>query len=392
MVRTLPLYSLVALMFAGGCKKSAPEASAALRFLPATAETALRVDIARAKTWSGWPRASEAAFRPIAGPVAAVKTACGLDLLGEASSFVLARRQGDMTLVFSGLPKDKVAACPAKLGTTLPRLAIVPDGERFGITIDAKTVASGALLANGDLVIVSRGSAGVEAGAWRTEVASGGGAAPAWWVELDQAQPLAIRVESPERTVTGTAELGDPLVIRAKVVSPTAELAALDQARAKAIVDFLTKAEAGTGRLEPKGSMLFADFTATGPQIEKLVAAGVSTLGGDQRASEPPTALDTSPIECSTLAAAVATYMTTNLEAMPADQRAATQPMFEKLVPALQKAYVDSCMTGAWPPAAIHCHVDSANNLPRFEKCRLVLTPEQRTKFDDLVKSALSAP
>jgi hypothetical protein len=75
---------------------------------------------------------------------------------------------------------------------------------------------------------------------------------------------------------------------------------------------------------------------------------------------------------------------------MPADQRAQMQAMIEKLLPALQKAYVDSCTTGAWAPAAIHCHVDGASNVPRFEKCRLVLTEEQRTKFDGLVQAVLT--
>ncbi len=382
---------LLAAIFTIGCKRSTPDSSsAALRFLPATAETALRADVARARTWSGWKKASDAALRGIAAPLAAVKKACDLDPIADASSVVFARGGGDITFVIAGLPRDKTAACPAKLGSPIPDLTFVPDGELFGIMVEGKSFASGAILSTGELVLVSRKGQGVDPAAWRTEVTSGGGVAPAWWAELDQTQPFAVRVESKERTITGSAELGDPLVLRAKVVSPTAELAATDQARAKAIVEFLTKAEAGTGRLEPKGTTLFADFTAKGSEIDKLLAAGLSTLGADQHTPEAPTGLDTSPIECSTLAPAVATYMKTSIESMPADQQAQMQPMIEKLMPALQKAYVDSCTTGAWPPAAIHCHVDSASNVPRFEKCRLVLSAEQRTKFDDLVKAALT--
>lgn len=390
MVRTLPLHILGVLLLAAGCKKTAPAPSPALRFLPAAAETAMRLDIARAKTWPGWQKASEAAFRGIAGPLAAVKKACGLDPIAEASSVVFARGGGDITFVIAGLPKDKALACPAKLGSPIPDLTFVPDGERFGIMVEGKSFASGAILPTGELVLVSRQGQGIEPAAWRTEVANASGTAPAWWAEVDQTQPVAVRVESKERTVTGTAELGDPVVLRAKVVSPNTEIAAADHARAKAIFEFLTKAEAGTGRLEPKGTTLFADFTAKGPEIDKLLAAGLSTLGNDKHAAEPPTGLDTSPIECNTLAPAVATYLKTSLAAMPADQQAQMQTMIEKLVPALQKAYVDSCTAGAWPPAAIHCHVDSASNVPRFEKCRLVLSAEQRTKFDGLVQTALT--
>lgn len=383
---------LIAAILAVGCKRSNPDSASAdaLRFLPAAADKAVRVDVARAKTWPSWPKVAAGAFRPIASPLAAVKTACGLDLVGDASSFVFGRHGGDVTIVIGGLPKDKLTACPAKVGASVPGLSIVPDGERFGIMANATLTASGAILANGDLVIVSRNSAGIEPGAWKTELASTSGAAPAWWGELDQTHPLAVRVASADRTVTGSAELGDPLVVHAKMMSATPELATTDQARLKAIVDFLTKAEAGTGRVEPKGTTAFADFTATGPQIEKLVAAGMSTLGPEPATQEPPTGLDTSPIECSALAPAVATYVKTTVEAMPADQAAQMQTMIERLVPALQKAYVESCTADAWAPAAIHCHVDSATNVPRFEKCRLVLAAEQRTKFDELLKAALS--
>ncbi len=384
---------LLAAILAVGCKRSTPDASrTSLRFLPATAETALRVDVARAKTWSGWQKTSDAAFRSIAKPIEAVKTACGFDLIADASSVVFAQRTGDATIVIAGLPKDKTTVCAGKLGTAVPGLGVVADGERFAITVGGKSAASGAVLANGDVVIVSRGVAGIAPAAWTTVVASGSGATPPWWAELDQTQPLALRLQSPDRTATGDAQLGDPLVLHATVIAATPALAATDLGRAKAIVEFLTKAEAGTGRLEPKGTTIFADFTATGPQIEKLLAAGLSMLGADQPMPEAPTGLATSPIECSTLAPAVATYLATSVAAMPPEQAAQIQGMLAKIIPALQKAYLDSCTTGAWAPAAIHCHVDSAANVPRFEKCRLVLTAEQRTKFDELVKAALTAP
>lgn len=386
---------LVAAICAVGCKGSGPEpttSSSAVRFLPKAAETALRIDLARARTWSRWEKASTTVFRSIAPPLDAVKKACDLDLLGEAKSLVLVRGDDDLTLVLSGLPKDKVTACPAKIGNQLPGMSIVPDGDRFGITIEGKPFASGALLPSGELVIVSRKAQGVDAAAWKTEVESGTGAVPAWWSELDQTQPIALRFQDPERTVASSAELGDPLVLRAKVDSPKPEVATADAARAKAIIGFLTKAEAGTGRTEPKGTTLYADFTATGPQIDKLLAAGLSTFGGEPQAPEPPGNLDASPIECAQLGPAVATYLTTNLEAMAPDQRTQTQPVFDKVILPLQKAYVESCTAGVWSPQAIHCHVDNARDVPRFEKCRLVLTAEQRTKFDETVKAALGTP
>jgi len=384
---------LLAAIVSVGCKRSNPDpvtTTPALRFLPATAEIALRLDLTRARAWSAWPKASEALFKTIAPALAAVKKACDVDLLGDAKSLVFARGDDNVTIILDGLPKDKATACPAKLGTPLPDLTLVADGDRFTVNVEGKAFASGAHLPTGELVVVSRKAKGVGAAAWKTEVESGSGAAPAWWAELDQTQPVALRQSSSDRTVTGSAELGDPLVLRAKSVSPSTELATTDSARAKAIVEFLTKAEAGTGRIEPKGNTVYADFTAAGPQIDKLVAAGISVLGTDDKTPAAPTGMDTSPIECSTLGAAVAKYMATNLAAMPAEQRAEAQPMFDKLIPALQKAYVDSCTTGAWSPAAIHCHVDSPENVPRFEKCRLVLTAEQRTKFDETMKAALA--
>lgn len=390
-----PRLMLLAALGAIGCKGSSPEQTttgSALRFVPASAALAIDLDLARARRWSSWTKVSSAAFRPIADPLEAVQKACGLDLVGEAKSLVFASVGETTTLVLAGLPKDKTAACPAKLGTTVPGLAITPDGTRFGISVAGQSLASGALLPTGELVIVARDGHGIDPAAWRTEVESGAGTAPAWWSTLDHAQPFAIRTHTPERTVVGSADLAEPLVLRAAVESPTAELATADAGRAKAIVDFLTKAEAGTGRLEPKGTTLYADFTATGPQIDKLVTAALSTLGTEGRPAEAPPETDTSPIACGELAAAVGMYLTTNLELMGPDQRAKTEPMFAKLQAPLQKAYVETCTAGAWAPAAIHCHVNNGRNVPRFEKCRLMLTAEQRTSFDGAVKAALATP
>jgi hypothetical protein len=393
MVRTLRL-GVLALVILGGCKKSQPAPPAALRFLPQAAEIAVRVDLARAKTWSGYAKAAPVAFRSIAVAVEAVKKACGLDLIADASSIVLARKgtgaAGDMTLVIAGLPGDKLTACPVKLGATIPPLEVVPDGDRFSVKLGGKGFASGAILPTGELVLVSRAAANVEPAAWREEVTGGTGSVPSWWAELDQVQPIAVRTQSPDHTITVDIQLGDPIVVRGKSVAASAQLASTDLARGKAILEFLTKADAGVGRLEPRDNVVHGDLTATGPQIDRLVSAALAAIGGDEPAQPPPVE-NTSPIECSEMAGAVKTYMAANLAAMDPAQRPSMEPMFAKLVPELEKAYVESCTTDKWPPGVIHCHVDHADQLPRFEKCRLLLDAAPRTHFDQLVTAALSS-
>lgn len=396
MARTLPLGVLVlSILGASGCRKSEPAPPAAMRFLPGTADTAVRIDMARARTWSGFAKAAPIAFRSLQVALDAVNKACSLDLLAASSSIVLARRgvgnAGDLTLVIAGLPGDQLRACPVKLGTTVPPLAIVPDGDRFEVKLGGKGFASGAILATGELVLVSRAAASIDAATWRQEVTSGAGAVPAWWSELDQTQALAVRTQSTDNTLTASVELGDPFVIRGKVVAASTEIAATDLGRAKAIVEFLTKAEAGTGRLEPREATIHGDFTATGPQIDRLVAAGLAAIAGDDAVEQPPVEQNMTPIECTEVNAAVAKYMASNLDAMAPSQRAGMEPMFAKLIPALQKAYVDSCTTDKWPANVIHCHVDHAAQLPRFEKCRLLLPEEPRKRFDDQVRAALSS-
>lgn len=394
MVRILRL-GVLALVILGGCKKSQPAPPTAARFLPATADIAVRVDLSRAKVWSGYAKAAPVAFRSIAVAVEAVKKACDVDLLGDASSIILARHgtgaTGDMTLVIDGLPRDKLAACPVKLGASIPPLEVVPDGDRFSVKLGGKGFASGAILASGELVLVSRAASSIEPAAWREEVTAGTGTAPTWWAELDQVQPIAVRTLSPDHTITLAIQLGDPLVVKGKSVAASAELAATDLARGKAILEFLTKAEAGVGRLEPRDNVVHGDLTATGPQVDHLVTAALAAIGGDQPAPQAPPVENTSPIECSEMTGAVTKYMAANMAAMDPAQRTSLLPMFAKLVPALEKAYVESCTTDNWPPGVIHCHVDHAEQLPRFEKCRLMLDPAPRAHFDQLVTAALSS-
>jgi hypothetical protein len=390
-----PLRCAVLIVLAAGCGKKAPEPPAAARFGPADADTVVRIDVTRARAWSGWPRAAPIAFRAIQPSIDVVKATCGFDLINDATSILLVRNGTgpltNLTLSFGGLPADKLAACPGKLGTAIPGVEITADGTRFEIKRAGKGFASGAILPSGEVVIVSRNASNIDPGAWRTEVEKSGGEVPAWWTEIEKTRPIALRGKTAERTLTADADLGDPFVIRMKIVAANEQIAQMDHARAKAVVEFLTKAEAGTGRLEPNGLTIHGDFTATGPQIERLLEAGLSALGGDQPAPAAPPATNKTPIECSALDGAVATYMATSLEKMPAQQKEAILPTLEKLTSGLQKAYSDSCTQDKWSFEAINCHVDEAAQISRFEKCRLVLTEEQRAHFDTLVKAALDS-
>jgi len=395
MARTLLRLLALGALVTTGCHKSAPEVPATLRFLPAAADIGVRIDLTRARAWSGYAKVSATVFKGVQPAIAAVKGACGFDLLGEAGSIIVARNGlgpgADLGLVIAGLPLDKLRGCPAKLASSIPGLEIVADGDLFVVNRGGKGFASGAILASGELVLVERKAASVEPAAWKTEVASGTGGAPAWWAELDPVQPLAVRVVRDGRTVTASAELGDPLVIRGKLVSSSVDEAKIDMGRLKAIVDFLTKAEAGTGRLEPRDDTIHGDFTATGPQIDHLMTAALSAIGADDAAEAPaPSANATAPIECSELAGAVAQYLTTSQASMPPDQKEMMAKVVVKLLPALQKAYVDSCTTDHWPLVAIHCHVDHAAEIPKFEKCRLAIPDEMRGSFDKTVAAALA--
>lgn len=384
----------LALLAACGGKKT-QEAPTAARFAPSDADTVLRLDLTRARAWAGWAKAAPVAFRAVQPAIDAVKSACGIDLLGEASSILLARRgvgsTSDLTLAIGGLSKDKTSGCAVKLGTSMPGVTLVPDGDRFQVVRGDKGFASGAILPSGDVVIVSRAGGAVEPAAWRTEVTEGSGAPPTWWSELDQDQPLAVRMQSPEHTITASAQLGDPFVIRGKVVTASPQAAQVDHARMKAVVEFLTKAGAGTGRLEPRDNVVHGDFTATGKEIDSLVAAGLSAIGADQAPEEPPVAGNTTPIDCAELKAAVTTYLKASLERMAPDQRSLVEPTIAKLEENLGAAYADSCAQEAWPPAAIHCHVDHAATIKKFEMCRMTVPEEPRKKFDERVKAALAA-
>jgi hypothetical protein len=160
----------------------------------------------------------------------------------------------------------------------------------------------------------------------------------------------------------------------------------------KAIVEFLTKAGAGTGRLEPRENVIHGDFTATGAQIDTLVAAGLSAIGADQAPpEEPPPVANTAPIDCAELRAAVSTYLKSSLEKMAPDQKSLVEPTIAKLEQNLGAAYADSCTQDSWPPAATHCHVDNAAAISKFEKCRMLVPEEPRKKFDERVKAALAA-
>lgn len=395
-------FLVVSALVLAGCSKSSPPAAsdAALRFLPAQPELAVRIDLGRTRAWPHFATVTASVFPELQAAVDAARRACDLDVYGAARALVLARRGAapgaDLTVIATGLPRAEVTACLTKLASAAAPFALAVDGEVFHARVGDRPVAAGALLPTGDLVVVARQGAGIEPAAWKTEVGQGTAAGPvtiAWWVELDAAAPVALRTSSAQRTVVATIEPGDPLIIRGKLVAPSVAAANDDVARAKAILAYMTQASAGSGRLEPKGATVHADFTARGKEIDNLVATAVPALaaGATAPAEPPPPPASDTPRDCSELAPAVAQYLNESLAKAPAERRAALQQQLTTLVPALQQAYVEQCKAGAWAMTAIDCHVRNATALSRFERCRMLLSEDQRTRFDAAVTAALSA-
>jgi hypothetical protein len=385
--------ALVVVLAACGSKKS-KEAPIAASFAPTDSDAVVLLDLTKARSWPAWAAAAPQVFKSVQPAIDAVKTQCEIDLLADASWILLARRgvgpASDVTLGIGGLPRDKTGSCAVKIGERIPGLKLTAHGDQFQVLRDDKSFAAGAILASGDVVIVSRAGGAPAPAAWSSEVEGERRPPPAWWAELDQQQPLAIRTQRPEHTITASAQLGDPLVVRGKVVTASAQSAQVELARLKAILDFLTRAGAGTGRLEPRDNVIHGDFTATGKEIDALVAAALSAIG----AEPPPTGasgVNTTPIACTELRGAVAAYLLASLQRMSDDERGMVVPTIERLKKNLGDAYVDTCTLDGWAPEIIHCHVDNAQKVSRFEKCRMMVAEEPRKKFDERVKAALEA-
>jgi hypothetical protein len=378
------------------CKGSSPSsAPGSVRFLPAEPDTAFRIDVPRVRAWSIYGQLAPIALTSVEQLLQAAKDKCGLDIMGTATTIVGAKTgvltTGDMTLIVAGLPRDKVTACLDTAAQAKSILSIQRDGDLFHAVLQGKSIASGAILANGEIVVVSRKGAGVDAARWKSEVEVGANATPAWWTELEPylTEPIAIRAFDPKRTVFATAAFGDALTIRAKVVTPTDADAKLDSTKLNAMLSYLKNANAGDGKVDTQGATLFAELVAKGPQIDALIKTGGGALftRNAELPTEPATA--SRHYECSELSGAVGEYMQAALKSAGNNPQMAD--MVTKITPALEKAYVDSCTEGKWSDSAIECHVLNATNLPKFEKCRVKLEEAQRVPFDKNVAAVLSA-
>lgn len=382
------------LALCSACKGSSSGPPTSVRFLPAEPDTAFRIDVPRVRAWSIYAQLSPIALSSVEMILKSANEKCGLDIMGTATTIIGAKTgalmQGDVSLIVAGLPRDKVTKCLDTVASAKSLLELTRDGDLFHAVIQGKSIASGAILPSGEVVIVARKGAGIEPQAWKTEVDQGAKSIPAWWSELDPylAEPIVVRASDPKRTVLATASFADALTLRAKVVTQSADDAKGDTTRINAILQYLKSANAGDGKAETQGTNAFAELTAKGPQVDALIKTGGAALftRNAELPTEPATA--SRHYECSELSQAVADYMQAALAS--AGQSPQMADMVAKISPSLQKAYVDSCAEGKWSDAAIECHVINATNLPKFEKCRIQLAEAQRGPFDAKVAAVLS--
>lgn len=375
-----------------GSSSSGPPAS--VRFLPPDPELAMRIDVAKVRGWSIYDKLAPAALVSVSTVLDAAKSKCNLDVMGTATTILVAKKgsllDGDVTLVASGLPRDKVTQCLDTVASAKSIFELTRDADVFHAKLQGKPIASGAILPSGEVVVVARKGAGIDPAAWKTEVTQGATAVPAWWSELEPylASPIVVRTTDDKRTVLASATFSDALTLRAKVVTKSDADAKDDAKRIDAILQYLKSANAGEGKTDTQGASAFAELVAKGPQLDALIKTGGAALfapaGGIP--TEPATA--SRHYECSELAQAVTDYMTAALQSAGNSPQMAD--MVTKVTPPLAKAYVDACTQGAWADAAIECHVLNATNLPKFEKCRIQLTEAQRGPFDKAVADVLA--
>lgn len=394
-MRSLVLLTILA---ATGCgsrsRLDPPDAPASYRFLPENPDLVVRVDLARARAWPQFTKVAPVALASVQRILDDTKRVCSLDVLAEAANVVMGRKGellgGDVTLIISGLPAAKVTSCFDTIAKAGSALQLTIDGPLVHATVSGKPVASGAVLPTGELVIVARAGQAVDAAAWKTEVAQTAAKLPAWTSELDARDPIATRVVLGARTVLASVVLADPLVVRGKVTTASDAAAKEDATRMNAILNYLSQAKAGTGRVEPAGATIHADFTARGPEIDAFVSTALPGLFGAGLPGDLATDAVAGPADCSALASAVSRYLATSLTKAPEDQRKELEAAMGELTPKLQKAYVDNCTADSWSTASINCHVANTTGLARFEKCRETLTETQREHLDTALKAALN--
>ena len=383
--------SLVLLLALGCGSKSSSTASApaSARFLPASPDLVVRADMAALRAWPKYDKVAPAALASFTSFLSAVKTHCDLDVAATAREVLLARQPaasgGDMTLILRGLDPARVKSC---IDAAAKANAITQDAPVFHVGTGGASLASGALLPDGDVVLVMRGAKGVEPAAWKTEVA-GIGAAPAYLAELTP-EPVAFRMADDKRTITAGVVLADPLIVRGKIVGKDQATGDAQAKLLKAIASYIEQAKAGTPRIEPQGKTVFADLTAKGEQIDTLVALAVPALFGTAPRDVVADAT-AGPGDCTQLPAAVDTYIAESLDKTPADRRAEMQRQVDAFLPKLRDAYRGTCEADAWSAPVVECHIANATALARFERCRMLLPEPQRVRLDAAITTALQA-
>lgn len=361
MHRPLVLALALTCLAGGACRDRPtppqPAADPGIDRLPADASFAIRVDLVRARSWPGFQRAI-AALAPIEPALAWARRACRLEVLDEARGLVVARAGDQVTAIVSGLPAERATACagqpldiPAIAGAKLTTIEALPGG--------------GLLLASAARPVA---------------------AAPAWWATLARG-PIAVRAARGERVLTAAVELDEPLRARATLqLEADPAVATTTENMARAVVDYLTRANAATGQVARTGRTLAIELAATAAQLEPLLGAVLPVLvAGEPAPAAEPAPLG--PVTCASLSAPVATYLTAAAARSGADKRAELSDA--GLRDRLQRAFVASCTDGAWPAIAIECHVINATALARFERCREALGPAQQQAFDRAVVAAM---
>lgn len=388
-------FHLLALLAIGCGKKPAPEGGSLYRFLPDKPDVVVRLDVAKIRAWPTYS-ALGPALKVVESQIELPKRECGLDLIAESQTFMLAMRggarDGDLSVIVTGLPRDKTTACIDKLAKKTPK-GFAIDGSTFQLLEGGSSTGSGAILPGGEVVIVSRAGKGVEPAAWKQEIAAGPGEAPAWSTELDQAAPIAMRVVSDGRVATGSVMLAEPLVVKGTVVSADEATAKKDLETYRAVLNYLQSGGAGSGRLEQRGETIYGDFTSAGPQVDALLGMALPALFRQQTTTaalvDPagPQATD-----CAALPDAVSHYLATAMSTAAPETKEAMQRHIDALQTKLAKAYVDACTADHWSATSITCHVQNGSALKRFEQCRETLSGDQRAHFDDAIKQATTSP
>ncbi|HEY4181305.1 MAG TPA: hypothetical protein VGM90_30880 [Kofleriaceae bacterium] len=393
-MRFLIAAAVASVALASACSgKSSSSAPPGARFLPASPDVAIKLDMPRLRAWGNFAKAAPLATTSVEMLLASAKEKCGLDVLGTATSIIGAKKgvlmSGDVTVVVGGLPKDTVTGCLDKVASAKSVLELVRDGDLFQVSVQGRSVASGAILPSGDVVLVERNGSGIAAADWRTEV-SGSGPIPSYWDDLNAygTEPILVRVTDPQHVIFTAVGLTNGAKVRAKLSNTTPEGGERDRNIIKALLEYIDKAKAGTGKVDSNGGTTFVELNATGDQemaLVQLASAGLFARNTDlvKKATQ-------GPVACDDLRGAVQTYMQEALRVSAPEQQQQMAEVVARVITPLQAAYVDSCTSGKWTNEVIACHIDNAKFLPSFEKCRLLLPEDTRAVFDAAVGAVLS--